>query len=182
MIAERRNELKNTGYEIFIAILSVLSIVNIVLDVRGGRRQPRHGDLGDERPAQRHLPRRLRLPAPDRRLEVRVLHPPVRLGRPPGEPALPPGQGAPPLPADTSRATAPHERREEDRANAARGPGRERAAHPRDDGHPRPGVREPRNPAHRAVPGRCEHHDGVRRARGTSWSPSRPSATATASR
>ncbi len=31
MIAERRNELKNTGYEIFIAILSVLSIVNIVL-------------------------------------------------------------------------------------------------------------------------------------------------------
>ena len=31
MIEERRNELKSTGYEIFVAILSVLSIVNIVL-------------------------------------------------------------------------------------------------------------------------------------------------------
>jgi Ion transport protein len=31
MIEERSNELKNTGYEIFIAILSVLSIVNIAL-------------------------------------------------------------------------------------------------------------------------------------------------------
>jgi voltage-gated potassium channel len=33
MIDERRDELKNTGYEIFIAVLSVLSIVNIVLMV-----------------------------------------------------------------------------------------------------------------------------------------------------
>lgn len=31
MIEARRNELKSTGYEIFVAILSVLSIVNIVL-------------------------------------------------------------------------------------------------------------------------------------------------------
>jgi voltage-gated potassium channel len=31
MIEERRNELKSTGYEIFIAILSVLSIVNLLL-------------------------------------------------------------------------------------------------------------------------------------------------------
>ena len=31
MIEERRSELKNTGYENFIAVLSVLSIVNLVL-------------------------------------------------------------------------------------------------------------------------------------------------------
>jgi voltage-gated potassium channel len=31
VIDERRSELKNTGYEIFIAVLSVLSIVNIIL-------------------------------------------------------------------------------------------------------------------------------------------------------
>ena len=67
-----RSELKNTGYEIFIGILSILSIVNLVLlyAIRG--RRPRHGAVGDERDPQRHLPGRLHLPAVHRRVEDRT--------------------------------------------------------------------------------------------------------------
>ena len=85
--AAQRKELKNTGYEIFIGILSILSIVNLVLLYA----------IKDESLdtvlfvmnglLSAHLPGRLHLSAVHRRVEGRLLLPPVRLGRPARQPA-----------------------------------------------------------------------------------------------
>jgi hypothetical protein len=79
VIDERPSELKNTGYEIFIAVLSVLSIVNLVL-MYAIADDNLDTVIGAMNILQRRLPRRLRLPAVDCRVEVRVLLPRVRVG------------------------------------------------------------------------------------------------------
>ena len=93
-----RRELKNTGYEIFIGILSVLSIFNLVLLYTIEDDAPRHRALVHERAPQRHLPGRLHLPAVHRRVEDPLLLPPVRLGRPACQPAVPTGEDPARLP------------------------------------------------------------------------------------
>ena len=83
----QHKELKNTGYEIFIGILSILSIVNIVLLYAIDDPNLDTVLQCHERAPQRHLPGRLHVPAVHGRVEVRVLLPPVRLGRPARQPA-----------------------------------------------------------------------------------------------
>ena len=109
------NELKNTGYEIFIGdpVGPVDREPRPAVRHRG--RQPRHGAVGDERAPQRHLPGRLHLPAVHGRVEVQLLLPPVRLGRPARQPAvrtgedparLPPRAGLPPPARRTASRTS----------------------------------------------------------------------------
>ena len=93
-----RKELKNTGYEIFIGILSVLSIFNLVLlyaiqdDALDTVLWVMNAILSGD------LPRRLHLPAVHRRVQVPLLLPHVRLGRSPRQPALPTGEDPARLP------------------------------------------------------------------------------------
>ena len=76
----QRRELKNTGYEIFIGILSMLSIFNLVLlyaiddDALDTVLWVMNAIL------ERDLPGRLHVPAPDGALQDPLLLPPVRLG------------------------------------------------------------------------------------------------------
>ncbi len=158
-----RAELGNTGYEIFIAALSILSLVNIVLLTR----------LRD--PATQEVVYVLDLllslvflstswPACSVHRHGLRSSSAVRLGRPGGEPAVPPGQGAAGVPTRPRRATAAPVRRRERREEPAQGPCRKCAAHVAVGRRPRPAVREPGH----AVPGEeragRHHHDRLRRA------------------
>ena len=92
-----QRELKNTGYEIFVGILSILSIFNLVLLYAIGRLCPRHDFSFHQRDPQRRLPRRLHLPAVRRRIDTPTYF--FRMfgwGRPPRQPAVPTGQESAP--------------------------------------------------------------------------------------
>ena len=80
-------ELKNTGYEIFVGILSILSIVNIVLLYAVDDPNLSTVLRVMNGAPQRDLPGRLHLPTVHGRVEVPLLLPPVRLGRPARQPA-----------------------------------------------------------------------------------------------
>ena len=163
---KERRELKNPGYEIFIGVLSMLSILNLVLlYVVAERPGPALHPLRDERAAQRDLLRRLLLPPLHGTLEVRLLLPAVRLGRPARQPAVPPGQDPAAVPGPAGLPAAPRVRRPHASCSVlARRPRRQRALHPAADGHPGAGVRQPGHGRHRGGRPRREHHQRVRRA------------------
>ena len=158
-----RSELKNTGYEIFIGILSVLSIFNLVLlyaiedaslnTVLRFINAILSGVFLD----------RLQLPAVHRRVEVPLLLPHVRLGRPSRQPALPTGEGAARLPPPARVPSASRVRHQQRRSQPAPRPRRKRIADPAADGHLGAGVRQSRDPPRRAGRPRGQHHHSLRR-------------------
>ena len=152
-MTKERSELKSTGYEIFIGILSILSIVNLVLAYSAPERRSTPCS-SDERAFQCHLPGRLHLPDRHRAIGGRLLLQALRLGRPARQPAVPAAQDPAHLPADPGVPAAPRRRHPHDRPRADQRPRRQLAVRPAAHGHLRAGIRQPHDaPLEQYAPG-----------------------------
>ena len=142
-MATASNELKNTTYEAFIGVLSVVSIVNIALHLPGAERSGGCRSRYCERPPERDFPRRLCLSVcHGGRGPLALLLPAVRLGGPGRQHSYPTAQDPACVPSISSVPARASVRRPEHDADLLERTSSERVVGGVAVHHPSPGVRE----------------------------------------